>query len=96
MSDGDEGEREVQVGHSQEHDLERPAGEDAEEPSSKRSSPNVYNVPRPDQWGGMSPQHLRLCVKPVAGDVDFARFVDAKDVPQVAEFNRRMTELSTR
>ena len=44
----------------------------------------------------MSPQHLRLCVKPGAGDVAFTRFVDAKDVPQVAESNRRTTELSTR
>ena len=56
----------------------------------------MYNVPRPDQWDGASLQHLRFCVKPVAGDVVFTRFVDAKDAPQVNEPNRRTSDLSTR
>ena len=86
----------MQLDKSQENDLKRLAGEDAEEPSSTRSSPSLYNVPRPDLWGGMAPQHLRLCAKSVAGRVAFTRFVGAKEVPQVGESNRRTADLSTR
>ena len=44
----------------------------------------------------MSPQNLRLGVKPGAGDVTFTRFVGAKDTPQITESNRGTTGLSTR
>ena len=37
-----------------------------------------------------------LCVRPIAGDVDLARSVDAKDVPQVGKSNRRTAGLSAR